>query len=61
MRTIVTLLLLAVLALGADAVLNNGAYTQAAWQTLSQYSLELRGPSDQPPPQAPPENRPSPG
>ena len=34
------LLLLAVIALGADAILNNGAYTQAAWQQLQTIKLE---------------------
>jgi hypothetical protein len=33
------LLVLAVIALGADAVMNDGAYTQAAWQKLQ--SLEI--------------------
>jgi hypothetical protein len=61
MRTIVFLLLLAVVALGADAVLYNGANSQAVWRTLSQYTLELRGPSNQPGPEAPAENRPNPG
>jgi hypothetical protein len=61
MRTIVFLLLLAVVALGADAVLYNGAYSQAVWRTLSQYTLELRGPSNQTGPEAPAENRPNPG
>ena len=61
MRTIVFLLLLAVFALGADALLFNGAYSQAAWRTLSQYTLELRGPSSPAGPGAPAENRPNPG
>jgi hypothetical protein len=37
------LLLLAVLAIGADAVLNNGAYTQAAWRELSSHAVKLQG------------------
>ena len=61
MRTIIFLLLIAVVAIGADAVLFNGAYSQAVWRTLSQYTLELRGPSNQTAPEAPVENRPSPG
>lgn len=60
MRTLVFLLLLAVIALGVDAVLYDGAYSQAAWRTLSQYTLELRGP-DQTPPEAPVGNPPNPG
>jgi hypothetical protein len=61
MRTILFVAILAVVAIGTDAVLYNGAYSQAAWRTLSQYTLELRGPSDQTAPEAPAENRPSPG
>ncbi len=34
------LLVLAVIALGADALLNNGAYTQAAWHQLQTLKLE---------------------
>jgi hypothetical protein len=37
------LLLLAVLAIGADAILNNGAYTQAAWRELSSHAVKLQG------------------
>ncbi len=43
------LLLLAVVALGADAIMNNGAYTRAAWEQLSMYSLKLVGPEQQGP------------
>ena len=59
MRTIVLILLIAVLALGTDAVLFNGSYTQGIWRTISQYSLELRGPNDPVPPAS--ETRPAPG
>jgi hypothetical protein len=38
------LLLLAVIALAADAIANNGAYTQAAWRQLSAYTVQLAGP-----------------
>jgi hypothetical protein len=34
------LLILAVIALGADALMNNGAYTQAAWHQLQTLKLE---------------------
>ena len=34
------LLVLAVIALGADAIMNNGAYTQAAWHQLQSIKLE---------------------
>jgi hypothetical protein len=34
------LLVMAVIALGADALLNNGAYTQAAWQQLQTIKIE---------------------
>ena len=62
MRTILMLLLLLVIAIGTDAVLFNGTYTQSAWRLLSQYTAEIRGPSDQPAPAAPPaESRPNPG
>jgi hypothetical protein len=37
------LLVLAVIALGTDAVLNNGAYTQAAWGELRSYTVKLTG------------------
>ena len=59
MRTIVLILLIAVLALGTDAVLFSGSYTQGIWRTISQYSLELRGPNEPTPPTQ--ENRPAPG
>ena len=42
------LLVLAVIALGADAILNNGAYTQAAWHQLQ--ALKLETGKDGPPP-----------
>ena len=61
MRALVPLLLILVLALGTDAVVFNGTYSQAVWRTLSQYSVEIRGPSESPAPQPPAENRPSPG
>ena len=38
------ILILAVVAIGADAILNNGAYTQAAWRELSSYAVKLQGP-----------------
>ena len=37
------ILLLAVVALGADAILNNGNYTQAAWRELSSHALRIQG------------------
>jgi hypothetical protein len=40
------LLILLVIALGADALLFSGAYTQAGWRLLQQYTVELHGPSD---------------
>ncbi len=58
MKALLFLLLLVVVGVGADAVLFNGAYSQAVWRTLSQYTLELRGPADRP--ETPPENRPAP-
>jgi hypothetical protein len=42
------LLVLAVIALGADAIMNNGAYTQAAWHQLQ--SIKLEGGKDHAPP-----------
>jgi hypothetical protein len=42
------LLVLAVIGLGADALLNDGGYTKAAWQKLSSYDLKLDGPEDNP-------------
>lgn len=41
------LLIFLVIAFGADALLFSGAYTQGAWRTLQQYTVELRGPTDQ--------------
>jgi hypothetical protein len=41
------LLVLAVIALGADAIMNNGGYTQAAWQKLQK--LEISATSNTPP------------
>jgi hypothetical protein len=35
------ILLLALVALGADAILNEGAYTRAAWQELSSYVVRI--------------------
>ena len=37
------ILLIAVVAIGADAILNNGAYTQTAWRELSSYAVRLQG------------------
>ncbi len=37
------ILLLAVIAIGADAILNNGTYTQTAWRELSSYAVKLQG------------------
>ena len=37
------ILLLAVAAIGADAILNNGAYTQAAWRELSSRVVNIQG------------------
>ena len=37
------ILLLAVVAIGADAILNNGAYSQAAWRELSSYAVKIQG------------------
>ena len=56
MRIFTMILLLAVIALGTDAIVYNGTYSQAAWRKLSDYTLELRGPTNQPAP-APTENR----
>jgi hypothetical protein len=61
MRMILFLLLLAVVALGVDAVLFNGGYSQAVWRTLSQYTLELRGPTSPAPPETPTPTPPNPG
>jgi len=49
------LLILLVFAFGADALLFSGAYTQAAWRTLQQYTVELRGPAEQGQPATAPE------
>ena len=35
------LLVLVVIAIGADAIVNNGAYTQAAWRQLTSYTVNL--------------------
>ncbi len=61
MRALVSLLLILVLAIGTDAVVFNGTYSQAIWRTLSQYTVEIRGLSESPAPPAPAENRPNPG
>ncbi len=37
------LLILVVIAIGADAILNNGAYTQAAWRELSSHVVKIQG------------------
>ena len=37
------ILLIAVVALGADALLNNGAYTQAAWREISSHTVKIEG------------------
>ena len=37
------ILLIAVVAIGADALLNNGAYTQAAWRELTSYAVKIEG------------------
>jgi hypothetical protein len=37
------LLVLAVIAIGADAILNNGAYTQSAWRELTSHVVKLQG------------------
>jgi hypothetical protein len=37
------ILLIAVVAIGADAILNNGGYTQAAWRELSSHVVKLQG------------------
>jgi hypothetical protein len=49
------LLILLVVAFATDALLFSGAYTQAAWHTLQQYTVEVRGPSDHPPAMPPPD------
>jgi ABC-type lipoprotein release transport system permease subunit len=50
MRIFTMILLLAVIALGTDAIVYNGAYSQGVWRKLSDYTLELRGPTNQPAP-----------
>ena len=40
------LLLIAVLAIGADALLYNGAYTQRAWRTVSHEASRLLDDAD---------------
>jgi hypothetical protein len=35
------LLVLAVVALGADALFNSGSYTQSAWRKLSSYEVNI--------------------
>lgn len=40
------LLILVVIAIGADAIVNNGAYTQAAWRELTSYTVKLEEKSD---------------
>ena len=47
------LLVLSVIALGADALLNNGGYTQTAWHKLQEVKIEAT--KDKPPAQ--PERR----
>jgi hypothetical protein len=43
------LLILVVIAIGADAIVNNGAYTQAAWRELTLYTVKLdNGPGADP-------------
>ena len=42
------LLLIAVIALGADALLHNGAYTQQAWRTVSHEASRLVAGADAP-------------
>ena len=37
------ILLIAVVAIGADAIMNNGSYTQAAWRELSSHAVKLQG------------------
>jgi hypothetical protein len=37
------ILLIVVVAIGADAILNNGAYTQMAWRELSSYAVKIQG------------------
>ena len=38
------LLILVVIAIGADAIVNNGFYTQAAWRELTSYTVKLENP-----------------
>jgi hypothetical protein len=39
------LLILVVIAIGSDAVINNGAYTQAAWREITSYTVKIENPS----------------
>ncbi len=39
------LLVLIVIAIGADAIVNNGAYTQAAWREITSYTVKFENPS----------------
>jgi hypothetical protein len=39
------LLIVIVVAIGADAIINNGAYTQAAWRELTSYTVRFQNPS----------------
>jgi hypothetical protein len=39
------LLIVIVIAIGADAIINNGAYTQAAWRELTSYTVRFQNPS----------------
>ena len=43
-----TILILLVIALGADAILNNGGYTQTVWRELSSYVVRLDNSSREP-------------
>lgn len=38
------LLILVVIAIGADAITNNGAYTQAAWREITSYTVSIEHP-----------------
>jgi hypothetical protein len=37
------LLLIAVVAIGADAILNNGSYTQTAWREITSHAVKIDG------------------
>ena len=39
------LLILVVIAIGADAIVNNGFYTQAAWREITSYTVKLENSS----------------